>query len=253
MTMKKISKIIFTAMVAATAAFSASAVNLDSLAVDARAGYAIGGTLPTSLDNTIRKINRFAPRANFMAGVEATLPVDGRWSLHTGLRYERQGMMTDASVKNYDTEVVRGGESLAGIFIGKVRIMTEQDRLTLPLQAGYDLNRKVRLRGGLYGAVVTHHKFWGWAYDGYLREGSPVGPKIDMGTEPGERGDFDFNDKMRDLQWGMDLGADWQFHRRWGAFAEATYSFNNMFQSGFHTVQTLKPMYVTLGVLYRIK
>ena len=251
--MKILNKIITTTLVAATTALAGNAACLDSLTVDARAGYAIGGTLPTSMDNTIRTINRFAPRTNFMAGAEATLPLQGRWSLHTGLRYERQGMMTDASVKNYDTEVVRGGESLKGIFLGRVRIMTEQDRLALPLQAAYELNGKARLRGGLFGAVVTHHKFWGWAYDGYLREGSPVGPKIDLGTEPGERGDFDFNDKMRDLQWGLDLGADWQFHQRWGAFAEVTYSLNNMFSGGFHTVQTLKPMYATLGILYRIK
>ena len=100
---------------------------------------------------------------------------------------------------------------------------------------------------------LTHRRFWGWAYDGYLREGTPVGAKIEMGTEPGDRGDFEFDHNMRIMQWGLDVGADWQFHQRWGLYAELTYGFNGLFKSDFHSVQTLRPMYGTIGISYRIK
>ena len=226
---------------------------LDSISFDARLGYALGGTVPTSLDNKIRHINSFNPGFNFSVAAEASYPLNGQWLLHSGLRFELGSMDVDSRVKNYDIEVVRGGETLDGVFVGNVRIKTAQRRITLPIQAAYQLNDKWQLRGGVFMAWLTNRRFWGWAYDGYLREGTPVGAKIEMGTEPGERGDFDFDKNMRHMQWGLDVGADWQFSRRWGAFAELTYGLSGLFKSDFHSVQTLRPIYGTLGILYKIK
>jgi hypothetical protein len=226
---------------------------LDSVKVDARLGYTVGGTIPTHLGNEIRGINNFDLGLNFAISLEATLPLKDRWSLHTGLRYELGSMDVDSRVKNYDIEVVRGDESLDGIFNGNVRIKTTQRRIALPIQAQYDLSPAFSLRGGVFLAALTSRKFWGWAYDGYLREGSPVGAKIEMGRDPGDRGDFDFDSNMRHVQWGLDVGADWHFHHRWGMFAELTYGFSGLFKSDFHSVQTLRPMYGCLGISYRIK
>ena len=226
---------------------------LDSLRIDARLGYALGGTLPTHMGNEIRGINSFNPGFNFTVAGEASYPLNKHWALHSGLRYELGSMEVDSRVKNYDIEVVRGDESLKGIFNGNVLINTTQRRITLPIQAAYSPNDRVQLRGGVFMGWLTSRRFWGWAYDGYLREGTPVGPKIEMGTEPGDRGDFDFDANMRHMQWGIDAGADWQFHRHWGVFAELTYGLSGLFKSDFHSVQTLRPMYGTLGIIYRIK
>jgi len=239
------------------AAFTAMAVHagatLDSIQIDVRLGYSLGGTLPTHIGHEIRGINKFDPGLNFTVAAEATLPLSERWGIHSGLRYETGGMDVDSRVKNYDIEVVRGDESLAGMFVGNVRIKSAQRRITLPVQATYSPSEVLRLRGGLFMGWLTHRRFWGWAYDGYLREDTPIGPKIEMGSEPGERGDFEFDHNMRIMQWGIDAGVDWQFHRRWGLFAELTYGLNGLFKSNFHSVQPLRPMYGTLGILYRIK
>ena len=232
---------------------AADASVLDSLSYDARLGYTVGGTIPTHIGREIRGINSFNPGLNFSIGVEATMPISGRWKVHSGLRFELGSMDVDSRVKNYDIEVVRGDESLSGIFIGNVRIKTTQRRITLPVQAQYDFSPEFKLRGGLFMGWLTSRKFWGWAYDGYLREGTPVGATIEMGREPGDRGDFDFDQNMRHMQWGLDVGADWQFSRRWGLFAELTYGFSGLFKSDFHSVQPLRPMYGTLGISYRIK
>ena len=56
-----------------------------------------------------------------------------------------------------------------------------------------------------------------------------------------------------EASWKLGGGADWQFHQRWGLFAELTYGFSGLFKSDFHSVQTLRPMYGTLGISYRIK
>ena len=193
----------------AASTLTASASVLDSLSYDARLGYTVGGTIPTHIGKEIRGINSFNPGLNFSLSAEATLPLKGRWSLHSGLRLELGSMDVDSRVKNYEIEVVRGDESLSGIFMGNVRIKTTQRRLSLPLQAQYNFR--------------------------------------------GDRGDFDFDQNMRHMQWGLDVGADWQFTRRWGLFAELTYGFSGLFKSDFHSVQPLRPMYGSLGVSYRIK
>jgi len=251
--MINIKHILVSALMTGLAVISANASVLDNLSYDARLGYTVGGTIPTHIGREIRGINSFNPGLNFSLAVEATMPIKDRWSLHSGLRFELGSMDVDSRVKNYDIEVVRGDESLKGIFMGNVRIKTTQRRITLPIQAQYTFTPEFRLRGGLFMGWLTSRKFWGWAYDGYLREGTPVGAKIEMGREPGDRGDFDFDANMRHMQWGLDVGADWQFHRRWGLFAELTYGFGGLFKSDFHSVQTLRPMYGTLGISYRIK
>lgn len=240
-------------VIAVLTAVSGNASVLDSVTVDARLGYVVGGTIPTHMGREIRGINRFDPGLNFMVSLEGSLPLKNNWSIHTGLRYELGSMDVDSRVKNYDIEVVRGDESLAGIFTGNVRIRTAQRRITLPIQAQYDFSPQFKLRGGLFLGWLANRRFWGWAYDGYLREGTPVGAKIEMGTEPGDRGDFDFDKNMRHMQWGLDVGADWQFSHRWGLVAELTYGFSGLFKSDFHSVQTLRPMYGSLGISYRIK
>lgn len=231
----------------------AHATVLDSISFDVRVGYALGGTVPTSLDNKIRHINSFNPGFNFSVAAEASYPLNERWSLHSGLRFELGSMDVDSRVKNYDIEVVRGEESLKGIFMGNVRIKSAQRRISLPVQAVYRFNDKWSVRGGVFMGWLMNRRFWGWAYDGYLREGTPVGAKIEMGSEPGDRGDFDFDANMRHMQWGLDVGGDWQLHRRWGVFAELTYGLSGLFKSDFHSVQPLRPLYGTLGVIYRIK
>jgi hypothetical protein len=205
------------------------------------------------MGNEIRGINSFNPGFNFTVAAEADYPLSDRWALHSGLRFELGSMDVDSRVKNYDIEVVRGEESLKGIFNGNVRIKTAQRRLTLPIQAEYRINAHLAVRGGAFMGWLTNRRFWGWAYHGYLREGTPVGPKIEMGTEPGDRGDFDFDANMRHMQWGIDAGVDWRFSRRWGVFAELTYGLSGLFKSDFHSVQTLRPLYGTLGIVYRIR
>ena len=248
-----INKIAIVFLVAVISVTSGKASVLDSLKVDARLGYTVGGTIPTHIGKEIRGINSFDLGLNFSVSVEATMPIKDNWSIHSGLRCELGSMDIDSRVKNYDIEVVRGDESLKGIFMGNVRIKSSQRRITFPIQAQYDFSREFKLRAGLFMGWLTNRRFWGWAYDGYLREGSPVGAKIEMGREPGDRGDFEFDQNMRHMQWGLDVGADWQFHHRWGLFAELTYGFSGLFKSDFHSVQTLRPMYGALGISYRIK
>ena len=74
----------------------------------ARAAYNLGGTAPIGMPSTIRKMNSYSLRPNFMLGVDAYHPFNDRWGIMFGLHFENKGMKVDATVKNYHMKMVRG-------------------------------------------------------------------------------------------------------------------------------------------------
>ena len=142
-------------------------------------------------------------------------------------------MKVDATVKNYHMKMVQGGESIEGMFTGRVMTQVDQSLGTIPVQATYDLSDKVRLKLGPYFSYVSSHKFSGYAYDGYLREGSPTGPKIELGN---------------------DAGVDWYFSKRWGGFAGLTWGLSEVFKKNFSVIeQPMYPIYGEIGLIYQLK
>lgn len=248
-------KIILTAVAAALTAVPAGAVGFfDGLTYNLRLGYSIGGTAPMGMPATIRSLEKYSLEPNFTLGLGIYKELNPHWGLTTGLHIENKGMNIEARVKNYHMAIVRGGQSLEGNFTGLNTSEAEQWMLTLPLQATYAFNPNVHLRLGPYFSYVRSHTFRGYASDGYLRVGDPTGPKVMLGTDEGSRGSYDFSDSMRSWQWGFMLGADYYFHKHWGAFADLSWGFTGVFKKNFKTIeQRLYPVYGTLGLAYRFK
>lgn len=219
-----------------------------------RLGYSIGGTAPLDMPASIRKLNSYSPRTNISAGVELYKPLSKHWGLATGLYIENKGMKTDATVKSYHMEIKRGGESLEGLFTGNVDTKVRQWMWTLPILATYELGSHFRLKLGPYGSVITSKTFEGYAYDGYLRKTNPTGNKVILGHEEGQRGTYDFSDDLRSLQWGIKVGCDYHFAKRWGAYAEVNWGVSGVFNKSFKTIeQTMYPIYGTFGLSYRLR
>jgi hypothetical protein len=162
-------------------ALGTSAGNLaGDLRVKGRLGYNIGGTAPIGLPASIRGLNSYTMQPNLSLGLDAVKPLQGRWGVLLGLRFEGKGMKEDAQVKNYHEEIVRGGEKLEGRFTGDVTTHVRQWMLTLPLQATWAATPQLD-----------------------LRVGDPTGTKVILGDDAGTRGNYDFPDDMRPLQWGV--------------------------------------------------
>ncbi len=256
---KKIISLLF----AAAITFTAHAGNIfDNLSYDLRAGYNIGGTAPMGMPATIRSLDAYRLTPSVMLGLGVYKSLDRHWGITTGLRIENKGMNIDAKVKGYHMKIVRGGEEMEGVFTGTNHSEVEQWMLTLPLQATYWLGDKVCLKLGPYLSYVRSHTFKGYACDGYLRKrddmnmkpNDPTGQKIELGSKSEGRGDYDFSDDMRNLQWGMMLGADWHFHKSWGVFADVSWGFTGIFKSNFTVMdQKLYPIYGTVGVSYKLR
>lgn len=222
--------------------------------VDARLGYNIGGTAPIGMPASIRKLNSFSLQPNLQIGAMAEKPINSSWGITVSLLLENKGMKEDAEVKNYHMAIVRGGQSLEGVFTGDVTTDVTEWMFTIPVQATWHPAKRWRIHLGPYISVLTDRSFTGYAHDGYLRVGNPTGEKVELGNTEGTRGDYDFSDHMRYLQWGMAGGADYRFTRHWSAFASLSWGLSGIHHANFHTIeQTLYPIFGNFGVTYRMK
>ena len=227
---------------------------VDSLQLRIRAGYSIGATTPIPLPETIRSIDGYRLTPSFMVGFDAMLPLKGKWGVALGLHFENKGMEGDVTTKAYHMELVKGDSRIEGLFTGHVKQKVTQWMLTIPLQATFQLGRKVTLKGGPYVSVLLSRDFSGIASDGYLRQGDPTGAKILMGSKEDEWASYDFSDEMRRMQFGIGIGADWQVYRRLGVSADLNWGLTGIFPGDFKTVeQSLYPIYCTIGIFYRLK
>ncbi|MCD8202821.1 MAG: PorT family protein [Prevotella sp.] len=226
----------------------------DSLSYDIRFGYSVGGTMPIGMPATIRKLDKYSLEANVQIGIDVYERFSNRWGLATGLRLENKGMSIEATVKNYHMTMVRGGQTLEGRFTGHNATDVTQWMFPLPVQAVCYLGDKWLLRCGPYISYVHSHSFSGQASNGYLRVGDPTGAKVEIGTDEGTRGSYDFSDDLRRFQYGVLVGANWRFYKSWGLLVDVSWGLNGIFKSDFHTIeQTFYPIYGTIGLSYHIK
>lgn len=231
-------------------------VNADSfwkgITVKTRRGYNIGGTAPLPMPASIRHLNSYKLRANWTLGLDATKPLDDRWGVAVGLRFEGKGMSEDAEVKNYHEVMTQGDQTLDGMFTGSVTTNVRQWMFTVPVQASWKVCNNVDLRFGPYLSVLTSKGFSGYAHDGYLRQGDPTGVKVVIGDTPGTMGYYNFSSDMRTFQWGMGVGADWIFWRNWGLYGEVNWGLSGLHKSSFHVLdQKLYPIYGQVGLVWK--
>lgn len=233
---------------------------------DVRAGYSIGGTMPMDMPAEMRHINSFSPKFNYRFGLDIEYRFNPSWGLQSGAYIERKGFQGDMSVRGYQITMRQGSEEISGPFTGNVVTNIVQTGVTIPLQAAWWINRKLKLRFGPYISIVTDKSFNGYAYgnegaDGnptaYLRRDDAKGDLVYIGNDEGSRGTFGddtFKEYMRTMQYGVDMGCDWFFSRHWGVFGDLSYGFNSAFngKEGNPVNMDLYPLYFTVGVVYKI-
>lgn len=250
-------KIILAAMMLLSLSASAeSGINQEGEHFDVRAGWSVGGTMPLDMPASIRSLNAYRLKPNVQVGADYEHKFNKTWGIELGMNFENKSMETDAKVKNYHMTIVKDGEEIEGNFTGNVVTDVDMWQFAIPLRATFWARRNVKVKFGPYVAFAfcTEGSFTGYAYDGYLRKDDPTGPRVDLGHDLGDRGDYDFGESMRSVNWGLDLGADWYLGKRIGVYADLTWGLNNAFKSDFKTIdQAMYPVYGTIGAVYRLK
>ena len=111
---------------------------LHGLEYEIKAGFSIGGTAPLPLPVEIRSIDGYNPTLAISIGGEVTkwIAVQNKLGIIVGLRLENKAMTTEATVKNYNMEILgQGGERISGVWTGGVKTKVHTAGLTIPLMA----------------------------------------------------------------------------------------------------------------------
>ena len=217
-----------------------------------KAGFNIGGTSPIPLPKEIRKIDSYAPGIAIAIEGNATkwFDKDKKWGLTLGLRLENKNMTTEATVKNYNMEILgQGGERISGVWTGGVKTKVHTAGLTIPLMATYKLTNRWNIKAGPYFSYLLSREFSGHVYEGYLREDNPTGPKVEF--TDGKIATYDFSDDLRHFQWGLQIGAGWRAFKHLNVYADLTWGLNDIFKNDFNTVTfAMYPIYLNIGFGY---
>lgn len=213
------------------------------------AGVNIGGTSPLPLPREIRSINSYNPGLNLsLEGSVQKSFYNSCWGVLVGVRFERKGMATDASTKNYHMEAwnTDGSGKVVGAWTGKVKTKVNNSYLTLPVLATYSLNERVMLSVGPYVSYLLDGEFTGEAYDGYIRDQNPTGERADV-----TRAEYDFGKDMNKWQWGVQAGCEYRAYRHLALFANLQWGMNSIFPDDYSAITfALYPIYGTLGFTY---
>lgn len=219
---------------------------------EVKGGINIGGAAPLSMPVEIRSLDSYNPRLNGMIEGDVTrwFGVCQHWGVTAGLRLESKRMRTGATVKNYQTEVVDDGSKVSGYWTGYVNTKYSTVLLTVPVTADFRLNSRWTFRGGAYLSYVLGRDFSGYVTDGYLRQGTPVGQKIQF--VDGKQGTYDFSDNLRRFQPGLQVGASWMANQHFCINADFDFGICDIFESSFKTVTfDMYPLYLNIGCGYK--
>lgn len=214
------------------------------------AGFNIGGTSPLPIPDEIQDIESYNPRLSLSIGADVHKAFNNQWGIQMGVRLENKGMKTQAYVKQYHTTITgNDGEQKTGYWTGHVKTQVNQECITIPVLATYRISPRWALKLGPYISFVIDKEFQGTTFDGYLRENTPTGDRMDVTGE--STATYDFSNEMRTFQWGMQLGGEWKAFKHLNVFADLSWGLNNIFKSDFETITfNMYPIYATIGFGY---
>lgn len=215
-----------------------------------RAGFNVGGTSPLPLPAEIRSIHSYSPTACYLIGGDARRKINDTWGIMTGVHIETKGMETTARVKNYHIRMVAADKGeMEGYFTGIVETTVRNTYFTFPLYATYQLSPRWLLKGGPYFSYSTSREFSGEVYDGYLRDETPIGQKVEITKE--SPATYDFSDDVSHFQWGAQMGAEWEASSHFRLSGTLSWAFSPLFKSKFDVITfDLYAIYANFGFAY---
>ena len=218
----------------------------DRFVFAAKAGFNLGGTAPMGLPAEIRAINSFKPTFSFTLAGTAQYNITPKWGLQSGVKFDIKGMQTNASVKNYQLIVTMDGSTIEGVFTGDVTTKVHNSYITIPLLAVYDISPRWDIKFGGYASFMVNGEFSGTAKNGYMRDGSPIGPRVD-----GVDAVYDFSNDMRKVDAGIQVGVDFIPYKHLLVSGDLTWGCIPLFKSDFTAMSfNMYNVYFNIGFGY---
>ncbi|PID88894.1 MAG: hypothetical protein CSB02_00315 [Bacteroidia bacterium] len=227
-----------------------SVLEKHQLDIELRAGVIIGGMSPVPIPVEIRKILKYSPEYNGMFEVMLTKWLSSKYGFASGIRVENKGMETSAQVKAYHTKIVNQGDQVEGYWTGDVTSVSKISYLTIPLLVNMQMHERWRLQAGPYFSYNMTGKFSGKVSNGYLRENTPVGQKIEFKGE--QYAAYDFSDELRNIAYGIQLSGQWKATNNLHVLTQSTWGLSDIFKTDFETISfEMYPIYMSFGASYQ--
>lgn len=209
----------------------------------------LGGSMPIPIPNSFSPTGfglKFCP----VVGYEMTMMSEYGFGLMMGLRYEAKGMKADADVFQIYTDVEMKGAKAAGYFTGKNHTEIYNQYLVLPIGIVWESKSKNwEINANFYVAQAIGRSFKGYVSDGYLREGTPTGDKVDIT----EREYFDFKESVSTFDYGVELGFYRNIYKRFEFNAHVSWGLASLMNKNFTGLPyKMHNVYARIGFSYRL-
>lgn len=219
---------------------------------NAALSFNLGATSPVPLPATVRKINAWSPGLNPSAGYEGLYRFHKSWSFGFGVKLDFKGMTIKNEVLYMRTKItVQSGSSsgsFEGYFSGSNKTKISNAYILVPLYLAYKMNPRLRFKLGGYLAYMFHSQFTGVVYDGYIRNGSPIGEKITINQAV-----FDLSAEQNRMDYGLLIGAQQYLYGRISLIENFTWGLQPILKSTSKAMDfKMYNIYLSLGLAYRL-
>lgn len=211
-------------------------------------GYNIGALAPVGLPENIRKVYGYSPAFSPSFGYEGGYVIRKKWMLGFGLRVDFKGMSIKDSVAYMPSIIQSGNDQFEGTFSGNNRTDVRNIYLTLPIYLQATLSEKWHYQLGIYIACLLRPQFKGTVSDGYIRNGGPLGERVNISSAA-----FDFADKERRFDMGIHAGVEHDIKKKWALAAQLQWGLIPVFPASFDGVSfKMYNIFGNIGIAYKL-
>ena len=217
------------------------------LGVGVHLGFNIGGALPPTVPQPVKKVTAFKPGGTPNVGLDFSyrLTPTSPFSLLMGVEYDIRSFSSTVLAENmpirYQSEDHREQH-----FSGYQRVEMDTRYLVLPVGVSYTLpHSSFRLMAGGYYAYALKRKFTAKLDGDGLMDGRTY--------QEGSILSFSLGDFLVRNDVGVRFGADYQIDPHWGLTARMNVGLPKIFDKDFEVMPySLRHVFLNLGVSYRI-
>ncbi|MCC8134909.1 MAG: PorT family protein [Tannerellaceae bacterium] len=211
-------------------------------------GVNLGATTPVPIPDAL-DITRYNPRFNLTFGTNLAYYFNERWGIGTGITLDWKGMNVHTEVTDVHLSVdVPNVGTLTGYVTGKNTTQTNTLYLIQPVYGSFRITSRWQVKAGIYMAEVLHRKFKGDVSDVIILVESPAQQEREI-----EYATFDYKKDVRKFDLGGLAGAEFRMNEHIGFFADFTWGFIPYFSSEVPIHFTMRNIYFSLEVTYRIR
>lgn len=210
-------------------------------------GLNIGATTPVPIPKDL-KLTSYNPKLNPKLGANLVYYLNENWGVGAGLGLDWKGMKIHTKVTDVHLSInVPEHGLLTGYVTGRGTTSVKTLYLTQPIYGVYRFNAKWQMKAGVYLAETLSRKFDGDVTNVKIAVESPSTREMEVPYAT-----LDYSNDVRKFDAGLLLGSEFRLNDHIGFYGDFTWSFTPYFSKTVPIHFTMRNIYLSLGMTYRI-